>query len=915
MTRKTGNTTKKSTGSTSRRKTKAEREAEKLRLQQIEEEKQWRRTCIFAVLLFALTIVAYTKMGLVGRYLGDGLQYLFGHFYYILTGLFVAHVILFAINRASGNSASRNPLGMILIILAFLMILSYLDTPHDLKGFEILQSYNEDLGIYFSETPPDKVGGGLFGALLVSLSTMLVDWKGTILVIAVLIIISLILLISLKVYKQAFATIKNYFATNEVDDDDEEDEEEEPAPAVTLKKQEKKPEKKPDNVISLADLPKVELGQSVPTVPNIRVDMDDTRDLPLPEPAPAATMDTVQIPLSMREPQKAARPEEGKEEKKSLFITADGPMQQQLSIIHEAALENEEVDEGYYPAYVPITPLRPYAGAETNPYPEADPYIAPDPYPYPEPEPYDEPEPYIEPAPVISEPEPPVVTPAPKPEPKPEPVKEDPAITNPRKAKNYRLPKDNLLDPIPQKQRDILELNKANAVDKGELLIQVLRNFDIEAQLKDYHIGPSVTKFEIKPNANVKVSRILNLADDIKMQLAVRDVRIEAPIPGYNAVGVEVPNQKAIPVKMRELIHNIPEKDQAEPLLIILGKDLMGNTVTCRLDKMPHLLIAGATGSGKSVCMNSIITSLLLRTKPEDVKLLLVDPKKVEFTPYQNIPHLIGPVINDPAQASNALKVIVKIMEDRYDMFSKAGVRNIQGFNTKVENEPAPADGSPKPEKMPYIVVIVDEMADLMLVAGKEVEASVQRITQLARAAGIHLIIATQRPSVDVITGVIKSNIPSRIAFAVSSGIDSRTILDHVGAERLLGNGDMLYMPIGSSNATRVQGVFVTDDEVQRIAKFCSDQQTPFYDDAFIRLDGVDGNEGTAVMGADSDPMLEEIKQFVIDQQKASTSLLQRHFGIGYNRAARMIDVLEEQGVIGPAQGSKPREVYIKKNA
>ena len=915
MTRKTGNTTKKSTGSTSRRKTKAEREAEKLRQQQIEEEKQWRRTCIFAVLLFALTIVAYTKMGLVGRYLGDGLQYLFGHFYYILTGLFVAHVILFAINRASGNSASRNPLGMILIILAFLMILSYLDTPHDLKGFEILQSYNEDLGIYFSETPPDKVGGGLFGALLVSLSTMLVDWKGTILVIAVLIIISLILLISLKVYKQAFATIKNYFATNEVDDDDEEDEEEEPAPAVTLKKQEKKPEKKPDNVISLADLPKVELGQSVPTVPNIRVDMDDTRDLPLPEPAPAATMDTVQIPLSMREPQKASRQEEGKEEKKSLFITADGPMQQQLSIIHEAALENEEVDEGYYPAYVPITPLRPYAGAETNPYPEADPYIAPDPYPYPEPEPYDEPEPYIEPAPVISEPEPPVITPAPKPEPKPEPVKEDPAITNPRKAKNYRLPKDNLLDPIPQKQRDILELNKANAVDKGELLIQVLRNFDIEAQLKDYHIGPSVTKFEIKPNANVKVSRILNLADDIKMQLAVRDVRIEAPIPGYNAVGVEVPNQKAIPVKMRELIHNIPEKDQAEPLLIILGKDLMGNTVTCRLDKMPHLLIAGATGSGKSVCMNSIITSLLLRTKPEDVKLLLVDPKKVEFTPYQNIPHLIGPVINDPAQASNALKVIVKIMEDRYDMFSKAGVRNIQGFNTKVENEPAPADGSPKPEKMPYIVVIVDEMADLMLVAGKEVEASVQRITQLARAAGIHLIIATQRPSVDVITGVIKSNIPSRIAFAVSSGIDSRTILDHVGAERLLGNGDMLYMPIGSSNATRVQGVFVTDDEVQRIAKFCSDQQTPFYDDAFIRLDGVEGNEGTAVMGADSDPMLEEIKQFVIDQQKASTSLLQRHFGIGYNRAARMIDVLEEQGVIGPAQGSKPREVYIKKNA
>ena len=483
-----------------------------------------------------------------------------------------------------------------------------------------------------------------------------------------------------------------------------------------------------------------------------------------------------------------------------------------------------------------------------------------------------------------------------------------------RSSRPYKLPKLNILDPVPPKAKD--DVNVQAAREKGELLIQALRNFDIEARLIDTHIGPSVTQFEIRPDANVKVSRILGLADDIKMQLAVKDVRIEAPIPGHNAVGVEIPNLKATPIKMKELFTDLPDGN-AEPLLIVLGKDLLGKTITCRLDKMPHLMIAGATGSGKSVCMNSIITSLLLRTKPDDVKMLLVDPKKVEFTPYQRIPHLIGPVINDPTQASNALKVIVKIMDERYDFFAKAGVRNIQGYNKMVsEMGPTQPDGSPSPKKMPYIVVIVDEMADLMNVAGKEVESSIQRITQLARAAGIHLIIATQRPSTDVITGVIKANIPSRIAFAVSSGIDSRTILDHVGAERLLGNGDMLYMPIGVSSPTRVQGVFITDEEVKRITDYVSAEAVPMYDDSFIRLEGVNDGEGSVggVAGAAEDPLFDEIREYVVDVQKASTSLLQRRFGIGYNRAARMIDLLEEKGIIGPAQGSKPREVYIKKD-
>ena len=425
------------------------------------------------------------------------------------------------------------------------------------------------------------------------------------------------------------------------------------------------------------------------------------------------------------------------------------------------------------------------------------------------------------------------------------------------------------------------------------------------------HIGPSVTQFEVQTEATVKVSKILGLTDNLKMSLEAKDIRIEAPIPGRNAVGIEIPNEKATPVKMRELVNTISEKDKNEPLLFMLGKDLLGRTITCRIDKMPHLLIAGATGSGKSVCMNSIITSLLLRTKPDEVKMLLIDPKKVEFTPYRAIPHLIGPVINDAAEANNALKVIVRIMDERYNIFAANGVRNIAGYHALLAKKPV--EERKRMDKMPYIVVIIDELADLMLVAGKEVEASIQRITQLARAAGIHLIVATQRPSTDVITGIIKANIPSRIAFSVSSGIDSRTILDHVGAERLLGNGDMLYMPIGQNSPTRIQGVFVTDDEVERIASACAEQGGPLYDDSFIMLEGVNNNEGGGLEVSD-DPLFQEIKDYVIDAQKASTSLLQRRFGIGYNRAARMIDELERSGIIGPAQGSKPREVYVKKD-
>lgn len=470
---------------------------------------------------------------------------------------------------------------------------------------------------------------------------------------------------------------------------------------------------------------------------------------------------------------------------------------------------------------------------------------------------------------------------------------------------NYKLPRLALLKDSGKKGKSINNINAAN--ECGRRLIEILDQFGVKASLIATHIGPAVTKFEVKPDLGVRVNKISNLQYDIKMALAAKDIRIEAPIPGKSAVGIEIPNVEKTTVSMKELMKSIPEKFEDKKLLFVLGKDLMGNCVYGELNKMPHLLIAGATGSGKSVCVNTIITSILMRTKPDEVKLLLVDPKKVEFTPYREVPHLIGPVITSGDEANRALKVIVNMMDNRYELFSMAGVRNISGYNSYIESHPE--EGL---QKMPWIVVIIDELADLMLVAAKEVEASIQRITQLARAAGIHLIVATQRPSVDVITGIIKANIPSRIAFAVSSAVDSRTILDQIGAEKLLGLGDMLYIPVGEQVATRVQGAFVSDDEVSAICTYVSKQAKPKFDDAFLRLEVLDGGIGATSSNSSDDPLYEEVKAFVVQSRKASTSLIQRKFSIGYARAARLVDVLEERGVIGPARGSKPREVFVK---
>ena len=451
---------------------------------------------------------------------------------------------------------------------------------------------------------------------------------------------------------------------------------------------------------------------------------------------------------------------------------------------------------------------------------------------------------------------------------------------------------------------------KANA----QKLVDTLESFGVRTRVLDISRGPSVTRYEVQPMAGVKISRITSLADDIALNLAVADVRMEAPIPGKPAVGIEVPNHKKTPVYIRSVFESQSFLRMTSPLGIALGKDIAGVAQVADLCKMPHLLIAGSTGSGKSVCVNSIIMSLLFRSSPEDVKLLLIDPKVVELAEYNGIPHLLMPVVTEPKKAAGALGSAVQEMERRYRLFAENNVRDIKSFNKLAAERP-------ELEKMPYIAIIIDELADLMMVVGKDVEDSICRIAQKARAAGMHLIVATQRPSVDVITGLIKANIPSRIAFAVSSQVDSRTILDGSGAEKLLGMGDMLFMPVGAPKPTRIQGTFVRDEEISRVLDFIKQSGTVQYDEAMIEAmekhaiqDGKKGSSGAdADEEPDSDPMFKQAVEVVIDAGQASTSLLQRRCKLGYARAARIMDEMEQKGVIGPYEGAKPRAVLISR--
>ncbi|NHN28320.1 DNA translocase FtsK [Paenibacillus agricola] len=427
-----------------------------------------------------------------------------------------------------------------------------------------------------------------------------------------------------------------------------------------------------------------------------------------------------------------------------------------------------------------------------------------------------------------------------------------------------------------------------------------LESFGVKAKVLEVVRGPSVTRYEIQPDVGVKVSRIVSLTDDIALALAAKDIRMEAPIPGKAAIGIEVPNAEVSIVTMREVMETAAFQDSSSKLSIVLGRDISGQPIVGNLARMPHLLVAGATGSGKSVCINGIITSILYKAKPDEVRFLMVDPKMVELNVYNGIPHLLAPVVTDPRRASLALKKVVVEMEKRYELFSKSGTRNLEGYNAMLLDTKS---GAP----LPYIVVIVDELADLMMVAANDVEDAICRLAQMARAAGIHLIIATQRPSVDVITGVIKANIPSRIAFGVSSNVDSRTILDMAGAEKLLGRGDMLYLPMGASKPVRVQGAFLSDGEVEAVVNFVRTQEQANYVEDMVPMVEEQPDGPVQV----EDELYDQAVQIILEAKQASVSLLQRRMRVGYTRAARLIDSMEAKGVVGPYEGSKPREVLV----
>ena len=473
----------------------------------------------------------------------------------------------------------------------------------------------------------------------------------------------------------------------------------------------------------------------------------------------------------------------------------------------------------------------------------------------------------------------------------------------------YKFPPITLLnEPKKVSNKD----NQSVIKDTVNVLQTVLKDFGIEAKVVAVNIGPAVTQYELEIKAGTKLSRIVSLDKELALSLAAKSVHIQAPIPGKKTVGVEIPNKSVTPVSVREILQAIPKDKEDSKLLVTLGKDIMGKPIFCEINKTPHLLVAGSTGSGKSVCINSMLISILMRTKPDEVKLVLVDPKKVELSMYNGVPHLKTPVVTDPKKANIVLKKMVVEMENRYDLFEQSGTKNIAGYNAYVEKQNKTRDDNNQIPKLPYIVIIIDELADLMLVAAKEVEESIMRITQMARAAGMHLIVATQRPSTDVITGVVKANIPSRISFAVSSSIDSRTILDMTGAEKLLGKGDMLFLPQGENVPIRVQGTFISDEEIKEVVDYTISQQKARYDES-LSLDEEDKGATTMVeKDAMEEPLYNEIVEFVVTQGKASASLLQRRFRLGYNRAARAIDLLEERGIIGPSNGSKPREVLVR---
>ena len=481
-------------------------------------------------------------------------------------------------------------------------------------------------------------------------------------------------------------------------------------------------------------------------------------------------------------------------------------------------------------------------------------------------------------------------------------IKIDIPLKEKEEKQEYIFPDINLLNE-PQSGSGIDD--KKHLLENAKMLEDTLQSFNVDAKVVQVRRGPSVTRYELHPSPGVKVSKIVNLSDDLALSLATSSVRIEAPIPGKAAVGIEVPNREILPVFLREVIESHEFSEFGSNLSFALGKDITGKCVVTDIGKMPHLLVAGATGSGKSVCINTLITSLIYKSSPDDVKMILIDPKVVELSIYNGIPHLLIPVVTDPKKAASALYWAVNEMTQRYKTFAENNVRNIDGYNNLVRTKGIG-------EKMPKIVIIIDELADLMMVSPRDVEDSICRLSQMARAAGLHLVIATQRPSVDVITGVIKANIPSRISFAVSSQTDSRTILDMGGAEKLLGRGDMLFLPIGSNKPTRIQGAFITEEEVSAVVEFLKESfKTNYNEEAIEEIEKLKPESNS--VDEEEDVLLNEAIKIAVEYGQASASMLQRRLRIGFNRAARLIESMEIKGVVGPQEGSKPRQVLISK--
>lgn len=831
-----------------------------------------------AVLLF---LCNFGVIGPVGNAVSGFLFGIFGLAAYAIPVLIFLATAFHLANKGESIATIKLWAGVVLVILIGIVI--------DMMGGISLLSEEYDLRAFYAAGSEEKRGGGILFGSLAYLLNHLLDRTGTMLVIVVLAIICIVVITeksllrgvekgSRRVYESALEEGSRRRERNERRREEQlrrREEAERLQEERRLKEEEEEQEKilRMDKKVSGVMLDTT-IGKEKEKNETVQMHRDDIHEITLTE--PEAEAEHIRIHTAQQMPEMG-----------EINETAEPPYEE--GIQQEASIKADENHFAINPEKV-----RPKAVAPTPPKADAS-FAMPADMAALEVKPY----------------QPDMEKNQEKAKESLSPVKKGET----QRERKYQFPPISLL----QKGSNKGSGDTASQLKETALrLQQTLQTFGVKVTVTDISQGPAVTRYELQPEAGVKVSRIVNLADDIKLNLAATDIRIEAPIPGKAAVGIEVPNKENATVALRDLIESAEFKNFSANLAFAVGKDIGGKTVVADIAKMPHMLIAGATGSGKSVCINTIIMSILYKSSPDDVKLILIDPKVVELSVYNGIPHLMIPVVTDPKKAAAALHWGVAEMEDRYRKFAELNVRDLKGYNKKVR-EMTENNGQPIPEVLPQILIIVDELADLMMVASNEVEESICRLAQLARACGIHLVIATQRPSVDVITGLIKANMPSRIAFAVSSGVDSRTILDMVGAEKLLGKGDMLFYPQGKSKPERVQGAFVSDQEVSEVVDYIKEQNlgntyTADVEEKISNITSASMKDGGFTDSAsDRDQYFVDAGNFIIDKEKASIGMLQRVFKIGFNRAARIMDQLEEAGVVGPEEGTKPRRVLMSK--